>query len=282
VFLGDLFFGGKTFLLRDGYFLIVKPVQFGWRELADGVFPLWNTLGTGSPFLENFNMFLYPLSAVFGFLPAGWAVNVFFLLNLWLLGLAAYFFAQQMKLKQTPALTAALAVTFGAFTTAQMEFILCPFALTWIFFNLGILARCFHVELENRDTLPAGLWRRRRWLAAFALSFALHYLLQYHEFFAYPFIAYGLFIILAAAVARSWKMLWSLALFTGAAGLLAIMIVLPLLALFWQFLPFTERGDLPLGGTRRQRRHVGAIRRPPALFGDAEVAKIPPAHRACL
>jgi hypothetical protein len=266
VFLGDLFFGGKTFLLRDGYFQIVKPIQYGWQALAHGDFPLWNTLGTGSPFLENFNMFLHPLSAVFGWLPAGWAINVFFLLNLWLMGLAAYFFTRQMRLERMPALVAALAVMFGTFTTAQMEFILCPFALTWVFFNLGILARCFHLELDGRDGLPAGLWRRRRWVAAMAGVFAMHYTLQYHEFFAYPFIAYGLFIVLAAATARSWRMLWSLALFTGAAGVIAILVVLPPLALFWQFLPFTERAGAGVFDSRVDMGSLSVVSLLKAVF----------------
>ncbi len=266
VFLGDLFFGGKTFLLRDGYFQIVKPVQYGWQALAGGGFPLWNTLGTGSPFLENFNMFLHPLSAVFGWLPAGWAINVWFLANLWLLGLAAYFFARQMRLERTPALAAALAVMFGTFTTAQMEFILCPFALTWIFFNLGILARCFHLELDGRDGLLAGLWRRRRWVAAMAGVFAMHYTLQYHEFFAYPFIAYGLFIVLAAATARSWRMLWSLALLTGAAGMIAILVVMPPLALFWQFLPFTERAGEGVFDSRMDMGSLSVVSLLKAVF----------------
>ncbi len=266
VFLGDLFFGGKTFLLRDGYFLIVKPVQFGWQVIADGSFPLWNTLGTGSPFLENFNMFLYPLSAVFGFLPAGWAINIFFLFNLWLMGLAAYFFARQMKLERTAALVATIAVMFGTFTTAQMEFILCPFALIWIFLNLGILARCFHLELDSRDSLLTSLWQRRGWIAAMSGAFALHYSFQYHEFFAYPLIAYGLFIVFAALTARSWRMLWSLALFAGAAGIIAILIVMPPLALFWQFLPFTERGGVDAFDSRINMGSLSVVSLLKAVF----------------
>jgi hypothetical protein len=155
---------------------------------------------------------------------------------------------------------------FGTFTTAQMEFILCPFALTWIFFNLGILARCFHLELDGHDGLLAGLWRRRRWVAAMAGVFVMHYTLQYHEFFAYPFIAYGLFIVLAAATARSWRMLWSLALFTGAAGVIAILIVMPPLALLWQFLPFTERGGAEVFDSRTDMGSLSVVSLLKAVF----------------
>lgn len=243
VFFADLFLTGKTFLLRDGYFTFVKAEQYGWQTLANGGVPFWDTGGMGRPFIENpCPSFFYPVSVVFGIFSAGMAINLFCLLNLWLLGLGVYFFARQMQLERWPSLAAGASIMFGTFATAYMEFLSALAALPWIFFILGVLARFYHLTFEEGNSgVFSVLWRQRRLLAVMVLLFALSFSTNYFEFLVYPFIGYGLFILLAAVSARSWRMLVSMVLFFGVAGILAILLVMPQLALLWHYLPFSER-----------------------------------------
>ena len=243
VFLADMFLTGKTFLLRDGYFTFVKAEEYGWQALAGGSFPFWDTSGMGRPFIENpCPSFFYPPSAVFGLFSAGMAINLFCLVNLWLLGLGVYFFARQMQLDRWPSLAAAASIMFSAFTMAYLEFSSALAALPWIFFILGVLARFYHLTAggENGGVFSA-LWRQRRLMGALALLFALSFSTNYFEFLVYPFLGYGLFILLASINARSWRMFVSMILFFGAAGVLSLLLVMPQLALLWNYLPYSER-----------------------------------------
>ncbi|MDR2463617.1 MAG: YfhO family protein, partial [Verrucomicrobiales bacterium] len=242
VFFADLFLGGKTFLLRDGYFIVAKAEAYGWQAVAGGDFPFWDSQGMGKPFLESPPaFFFYPPGVLFGLFRMGWAVNVFCFLNVWLVGLGVWFFARQMRVEQVPSLSAAVSVMFGTFVMAYLEFLIGLAALPWIFFILGVLARYYHLAAGDEGKLLAGIWRQRALLGALALLFAVHFFSYYQEFFVYSFIGYGLFITLAAVGERSWKLFWSMTLFVGAAGVMAVLLVMPQLALLWNFLPFTER-----------------------------------------
>lgn len=244
VFFADLFLTGKTFLLRDGYFFIVKSELFAWQALANGSFPLWDTQGMGRSFLENpFSGLFYPLSVIFGLFSPGMAINLFCLLNVWFLGLGVYFFATQMKLDRMPALMAATSIMFSTFLMAYLEFMFPLAALPWIFFILGVLARFYHRAVGNvhGGGVFKEVWNQRALIGVLALLFALAFAANYLEFLVYPFVGYGLFIILAAVVERNWRLFVSITLFFGAAGVLSLLLVMPQLGLLWQLLPFSER-----------------------------------------
>ncbi|MDF9833999.1 hypothetical protein M2103_002234 [Ereboglobus sp. PH5-5] len=245
VFFADLFLTGKTFLLRDGFFLIIKADLYGLQTLADGSFPFWDTQGAGKPYMENPGTgFFYPLSLVFSMFSVGWAINLFCLLNVWLLGLGVYFFTRQMQIGRTPSMVAAISIMFSTFTMAYLEFLIALAAMPWIFFILGVLGRFYHIAKEEggRTTGTISLlWRHRGLMVALTFLFVLSYCASYHEFFAYPFLGYLLFIILTAAIEKSWRLLLSMSLFCGIGGFIAMLIVVPQLGLMWSFLPFTER-----------------------------------------
>jgi hypothetical protein len=242
VFFGDLVFGGKTFLFRDGFFITSKEWLYGWSVIADGDFPLWNTQGLGKPFMENpFSACFYPPNALFAVFSTGVALKIFTLLHVWLAGAGMWWFARQLRAARWPALAAVAGVMFGTWMMSSIEFLIAYAAYTWVFFILGALALFWRRWPERPGGILAEVWRQRRWLAVVSAFFVLQITTGYNEFFIYPFAAYALFIGLAGTVKRSWRLGLALAVFLGAALALALLVTAPQWATLLQTLPFTER-----------------------------------------
>jgi hypothetical protein len=84
----------------DTYMEFFQLRQFGFSQLRQGNLALWNPyLYSGMPYMGGFqSALLYPLNAIFMFLPIGKAINVSIALHVFLAGVFMYLWVRHRKL----------------------------------------------------------------------------------------------------------------------------------------------------------------------------------------
>ncbi len=114
----EFLFGSRTVVSAAGtdtYFYFLHWRNFGIHELLKGNLPLWNPhYGSGMPFFGGFqSALLYPLNAVFLFLPVELAVNWSVALHVFLMGAFTYLWVRHQGLNPLSCLLAAMVMMFG-------------------------------------------------------------------------------------------------------------------------------------------------------------------------
>jgi hypothetical protein len=245
IFFSGVLSGERFFLLRDTVFDFVNW-RVVWAEtVTGGEFPFWDQVGTGKPSLgDPWNAVLYPTNLLWLWLSPATAINWQNLLHAFLTGLAVYTSLRQFSLRQGVSLLAAVGCMFSTWWVAYMEFTTPAYVVPWVFFSIAVLARLMR-EQESSSVCSslAAVFRHRMLLAGLAVAFALAFLANFFEFFIYGFMAYGTLIVSVGVVRRDWRLAMALALFTGAAGLVAILLVMPELGTILQFLPESTRSE---------------------------------------
>lgn len=255
VFLGDLIISGKVFLLRDQELGGYAVWQFPGASLAEhGEIPLWNPHEAGGKtFVGDLasTLFYWPALA-FWILPLYTAETVYLLLHFWIAGAGAWFLARQVlppaaderenfRAVMVPSLAAGLAFMLGTWLVSRID-------VQWDFSTSVWWPWLFGIIIRFTQQLPAAgisvhgeLWRQRRLAAAFALVCATQFMANYPQMLLYPFAAYGVFVIGVGVWRRSFKTALAATLFVGAAGLLAMLLVLPQMGPQMEFIPLSER-----------------------------------------
>jgi hypothetical protein len=256
LFLGDLLIGGGAFLLRDQEFGGYGAWQFPGVSLAGhGEIPLWNPNEAGGKTFAGdlaSTLFYWP-AVVFWIFPLYVAENLYILMHLWIAGAGAWFLARQIlsppadagdhfRMVTAPALVAGLSFMLGTWLVSRVD-------VQWDFSTSVWWPWLFGIIIKFTLQLPAGgirvcgeLWRQRRLAAAFTLVCATQFMANYPQMMLYPYAAYGVFVIGAGVWRRSFKTALTVTLFVGAAGLLAVLLVLPQMGPQMEFIPLSERG----------------------------------------
>jgi hypothetical protein len=228
---------GQSFLWEDFLYQWYPFRQFAASSMAQGEIPLWNPYNfNGMPFLADIQtqVFYLPLTALAflvrnGRLDVLWleAVNI---LHYLIAGAGMFYLAKSFKLRQIPALCAAVAYTFSGFM------------ITHAIHQIIITLVCWYpwVLLVLRRSLDEQSWR---WVFVGGLLLG-------HTFFAgFPQLSLFLYLFLGAYVAFELLTRYGLrGLFTRPArimmGKAAAMVVLSIGIMMIQLLPTVELSKL--------------------------------------
>jgi hypothetical protein len=123
LFYRDLLFRGLILGDYDAFVYFYPLREYAAEALKQGRFPLWNPdLFLGAPFFANVQTaVLYPLNALFLWLPTPYAYSASVFLHLLLAGAAMYLFARSsLRVSLLPGLLAAITFMFSGFLTGQM------------------------------------------------------------------------------------------------------------------------------------------------------------------
>ncbi|MDR1190662.1 MAG: YfhO family protein [Verrucomicrobiales bacterium] len=255
LFLGDLFVSGRTFMFRDPEFGLYSAICLPAHGIMQGEVPMWNLFEAGGkPFIGDPECRLFYLPYVlFWVLPVYLALKLFLLLHLWVAGAGVYLLAkellpssaqrEQFTSRTAPALVAALGFMLGTWLVSRFE-LPHDFATSawwpWLFWVIVKFTR--QLPADGGFGVFDELWRQRRWAALFALLCAAQYLACYAQMLLYPFVAYGVFVIVSGLWRRSCKVALTVALFIGLSGVLAMLLVMPHIGPVTEFIPLSERG----------------------------------------
>src|SRR5206468_10606974 len=115
VFFHELWFSGKTYLLRDLYNWFYPWRVFAADSLSRGEFPLWNPYSyAGTPFFANMQSgLLYPPNAVFWILDFPAAMRLFILVQFAMAAWFMYLLLRAQGCRLTSSLTGAIAYAYG-------------------------------------------------------------------------------------------------------------------------------------------------------------------------
>ncbi|MDR1145764.1 MAG: YfhO family protein [Verrucomicrobiales bacterium] len=242
IFLGDLLLGGKIFLARDALQDFLPARLFEAKSLLSGEFPFWNPyLGGGKPFIaEPQSQALYPVNILFLLFKPAVALNLYWLVHLYIGGLGAWFFCRQIKVSSSAACLAAISFMLGVWLLAQLEFPNNGAAGAWIPLIFGVLAR-FHAALPVAPRPFAECWRQRRLVGALSILFAVQFFANFPEFIIYPCVGYALYIGVAAVMGKSWRVAATLTLLFMVSGALALLMTLPETLSTAELVPYSER-----------------------------------------
>ena len=151
----DVWFGAKTFFIRD-FGIFSYPLAHYFREsFWRGEIPLWNPLNNcGIPFLAQWNtMVCYPLSIFYLVLPLSWALGVFCLLHQILGGVGMFALAHRWTNHRLAAGIAGIAFAFSGMTLNCLIWPHITAALSWMPWAILLLEKSH--ELGGRHLLAA-------------------------------------------------------------------------------------------------------------------------------
>ena len=173
----------KNFEISD----IVKQL-YPWRwysieEFKNLRFPLWNPYNfTGVPHLANvFTASFYPLNLLFFILPfwLGWSIQIF--LQPFLVGLAAFLFLKNLKLKSIAAFFGSVVFAFSSILMMRLEFNMVGHAAIFLPLSLLSVDRFF----ESKK------WK---WWFLAILSLSFNFLAGYLQVTIYTYLLFVLYI----------------------------------------------------------------------------------------
>jgi hypothetical protein len=229
-FLWDFFLAGRAFVMRDCVFDFIPWRRFAAGAVHDGSMPFWNPYSRfGQPFIaEPQSGFFYPPHHLFDVLPVAAAFKLTLALHLFLAAAGMYALLRRFQAAVEASLLAAVVFAFGAYFTANLEFMSVMDTLTWAPWTILLACRV------------GDAWGRgARRVAAPALLLAAVLALQLFagqvQVLAYTCVAastYG--VAVALAEKRRAAAVATLACFIGAALLavgVALVQILPTLAL---------------------------------------------------
>jgi hypothetical protein len=193
--------------------------QFGFGELARGNLALWNPhIFCGCPFFGGMqSALLYPPNWLFMVLPLVTALNVSFVLHLWLTGVFMYAWASYRGVGAVAATAAGAVLMLSGAVFMQIAPGHLPHLCTLAWAPLVLLA----VEgLTDRPSLGWGLLG--------ALAVAMQVLAGHPQYFFYTAVTAGLYglLNLIFRARRRWASLGALAaMFVAAAALAAVQLL---------------------------------------------------------
>lgn len=241
-----LFFAGA--LLQSGDVCLGRPDSdarsqfypwraFGFGEIRDGRFPLWNPHELlGMPFVATLqSAMFYPLNWLCAVMPLGRAINLAIVLGLFLAGLFTYLWCRRLGLSRAGALVAAGVYIFGAPQILRVHeghwSFLAP--MTWI----PCLLLCIEVLLDG------GSWPLA--VAGGAVAVAMQWCGGNPQYALYGGLAALLWLALRMWTTRRerkrahWRVAGGVCLFYLLGTLLAGVQVLPAIEMFTQ----SSRGE---------------------------------------
>jgi len=192
IFFGPFLLTGKTFLLRDLWFLFYPGYVFYRESLLQGHLPLWNHyFACGEPFLADAERgVLYPLNLIYLVMPAGQAMTLLSAIHILLAGAGTYALSRVWRLSVPASLLAAVGYAFSTATMTRIEF---PSFLTGVaWYPVVVAAYARWLDLRTRRSL---LWAM---LAVFMQCMGC-----YPEAILFTVVSLGLYAIVSAACA--WK-----------------------------------------------------------------------------
>lgn len=120
VFFGKIIFGPRDVVLGspdcDIRLTFFAWRWFGFRNLAQGILPLWNPyVFSGTPFMAGMQSALfYPLNFIYLILPTHLAINYSIILHLFLSGVFFYYFVRYFGIERFSAFISSLVYMFAA------------------------------------------------------------------------------------------------------------------------------------------------------------------------
>lgn len=192
--------------------------DFGFRELSRGNLPLWNPhIFTGCPYVGGFqSAMFYPPNLIFLILPLAAAINVSFVLHVYLLGLFGYCWSARRGMHPLGSFLAGCMLMFCGAVFAHMYPGHLPHicAMAW--------APLVFVAIDALFENPTA---RRCLLGMFAV--AMQVLAGHPQYFFYTTVAAGIYCLLrlVAAKKRLRVALCLVGMYAGAAALAAVQIL---------------------------------------------------------
>ncbi len=173
--------------------------NYAWKRfvntsLAGGEIPLWNPyLFAGAPFLANGqHSALYPFSILFLILPLAKAYGWFVLSQVWLAGVAMYFFGRVLSMRRGSAALAGFVYQGGQYLIISAAvFPMIAAAVVW----LPLLLAAIEKVITTTMGPPGGRGRALLWASAGAVGLACQVLAGHAEFTYYTLLVMGLYAL---------------------------------------------------------------------------------------
>lgn len=139
LFFHPVVFSGQTFFFRDIHRWFFPMKHFLGEALKGGNLPYWcPNYFCGAPFMSDIQSgVFYPLSLIFGLLPAPLSFNWFILLHILLAGLFFYLFIHLRGHSESAALITSLSYAFGGCTLSSINVLNNLTTLVWLPAVLG-------------------------------------------------------------------------------------------------------------------------------------------------
>lgn len=251
LFLGDIWFAGRTLLLRDFFFGDLNTRTFVGKALLNGGLPTWSSSSQcGIPFLASpYSVALYPLHWVFTLPSVAWATRLWWTFHLFLAALSCYTLARYWMMSVAPALFAAISFTFCTFTTAWIEFASGQHCMAWAPLVIVLISQIIDRTAENEASLRsrgrsfallAMFLRNAHSIVGLAVILALQ-LLASGEIFYYCCLLYAAYGLARWAYHGSWRVCVISMLWLVVAGGLALGLVMPQLLPTFELLKYSIR-----------------------------------------
>ena len=145
IYFGDI--RGSLFVERDLLIFFIPPRQFWVEEVKSFVFPLWNPYYfNGHPLFATLQPgVLYPLSALFLFLPFNWAFNLNIELHFALSGIFTYLLLRGMSASQGAAIISAIAFMLSGYLISVHNLLSTLLSVTWV----PLFFLCYFSAIKN-------------------------------------------------------------------------------------------------------------------------------------
>ena len=272
VFLGDVWFGGRMLLLRDFLLGDSQSRLIQGELLRQGRWWIWYPLQCGAPWAaQPCSGIFYPPNWMFVIPGGAVMIKFWWTFHFTLCAWGWYFLARTWKLSLAPALLAAVAFSFSSQMMTWIEGAPVFMAMVWGPFTLALTSRI----LERTATgvgagYNAALLANARTIVALAVVMAIQMVAD-GEYFYYLALIVGGYVAVYWAGNRNWQVILQSALLLGFAGLIALLLAMPQLALLKELLPLSERAgesDPLLGIASVHPRHWLTVLFP-FLYGTA-------------
>jgi len=251
LFLGDVWFGGRSIIMRDYFFGEVPMRVFFGNAMRSGSFPTWIASNQcGSPVAASpYGCAFYPPNWVFILPSAEWAIRLEWTFHFALAAISSFLLARYWRLGIGPALFAGVSFAFCTFLMAWLEFSIGLWCMAWgpllLLLTSRIIDRTAEEILGNPATQP---WRRllsifRRnaaSVAGMAAVLALQVLANGEIFYHF-----GLIVAIYGVARWFWHGSWKAAAVSmgliGLAGALGIALASPFFLLTLEMMKYSTR-----------------------------------------
>jgi len=243
-FFHDIFFSGKSFLLRDLFCDFFRWRLYAKEALLSLNFPLWNHYSNmGQPFMANpQSAVFYPFHAIFLIMDPVWAMKLSIVFHIFISGLLMFQLARHL-LSFTPAIFVALTWMFNTHMIVQLEFHSVLTCITWM--PLAVLQAIqiteivtFHLKHPVFQILKSIF----KPLAIIVLTLVIQFFAGNPQPLIFTLLIVCSYMIFIPIAHQNIRFFGIQILIISIVGIFALGLVMPQLILTWELIPFSIRG----------------------------------------
>ncbi|MBF0449674.1 MAG: YfhO family protein [Candidatus Magnetomorum sp.] len=246
VFFHEIFFSGKSFLLRDLFCDFFPWRLFAKDALLSFHLPLWNPYSNmGQPFMANpQSAVFYPFHAIFLFMDAVWAMKISIVFHVFVSGLLMYRLVRHLSLSLIPALFVSLVWMFNTHMMVQLEFHSVLTCLTWM--PLAVL-QAIKITENVKHHLQGSLFQIFGYIikdiAILIMTLVIQFFAGNPQPLLFTLLIVCSYMLIPGLIHKNLRFFSIQLLILSICGIFSLGVVLPQLILTWELLPLSIRAQ---------------------------------------